>query len=122
MSLYDEKVLNELFGLVAEGLDIESACYIAGLNPRKFLMELEKGKKAFEKDGRVLKSETEYLALWTSVTRARGLAIRLHVNKVREADDWKASKWWLETQVGGTYGKHVVFNELTTSPIEEIES
>lgn len=121
--MIDDDKKKKFFSSIHEGVDLESSCYRARLNPRVVVRLLEEGKvlaEAYADSGkRVLKKDEKSVSFWEEFCYSRAEAIARNVRAVQE--DPKLARWWLESQVSGVYGRMTSFGENGVSSIKEIE-
>lgn len=82
---------------IARVADFTSACYAAELSPKLVAAELAEGKRleGTNPRGRIQKERLEF---WKRFKAAQATATTELISKVMTSDDWKASKWLLETR------------------------
>lgn len=120
----------EFLTAIQNGMDIETASYLAGMSPSAVFRLLETGKMEQERlsGTRAVKPRKEAegaLELWTEVAKRRAMSIQKHLRVINDAatdGDWKASKFALEHIHPRAFGNQGSNNEIEAVPLGQIES
>lgn len=119
----------DFLAAIQNGMDIETAAYLAGMAPASVFRLLETGKMEQERlsGTRAVKPRKEAqgaLELWVEVAKRRAMSIQKHIRVINDAatdGDWKASKFALEHIHPRAYGNQGSNNEIEAAPLGQIE-
>jgi hypothetical protein len=120
----------EFLDAITLGMDIESACHLAGLAPSATYRLLERGKVEQERLARASKAlkpkatEAGALELWQAVTKARAVSQRAYIKAIQSAsaEDWKAAKFMLEHINPNVFATGGSVREVEAENLGEIEA
>lgn len=89
-------MIGNLYMHVSIGLTLKDACEIEEVHPSTVRKWEQKGRKA--KSGM-------YFKLAQSMKKARANNKRHHMSKIYDANDWRASQWYLATVYNEEFGE-----------------
>ncbi|MBA2269056.1 MAG: hypothetical protein H0W20_00450 [Chthoniobacterales bacterium] len=94
----DRQLTAQICALLAEGVSIQAAMNLSGICERAYHDWMRRGHLG----------EEPYFSFLSAASRARDSWKATLVNKVRQADDWRAAAFLLERQFPAEFGSKVV--------------
>lgn len=124
----DNEKTQQLLVALRSGSDLQTACHFAALSIGAVYRWLERGKieaerieNGFDADP----AESDMLAFWDDIKKARADAVMrnvAHVQRAASDGEWRAATWWLERAVPDVYGNAKTTKKLDGDSSKELPS
>jgi len=121
---YDDSEWSQMYGMMNLGMSVEDAALASDMAPRVVLSIMERGM-VIDRDGINAKNAKDRFAYesFMKARKARSTAVRRALENISRSDDWKASKWILETLDPNRFSKQYDSTPLVEqSSVTQIEA
>ena len=103
-----KKIQDQIVKILEAGNYQKTAYESLGINENTYFKWIQAGEKAQEKEGKLTKSEQQYLQFLQAIKKAIQASRQFHVKIIKDSaqkGNWQASAWFLERTAYEEFGR-----------------